>query len=157
MMVPVYACLEKIQAEENNAVLWDMPPRNHEQVRRSPSAGGCSYKVFATYLMNVCPYLIEPIVAVKAGLFPGTSILPWWRKREERECRVKYEQGSHWNWSRALHYKVRAGLIRSSYSICSGKESTLWCSVAYKNVIGARRGLRRVSLSSVKACPRILL
>ena len=157
MMVPVYACLENIQAEENNAVPWDMPPRNHEQVRRSPSAGGCSYKVFPTYLINVCPYLIEPIVAVKAGLFPGTSILPWWRKREERECRGKYEQGSHWNWSRALHYKVRAGLIRSSYSTCSGKESTLCCSVAYKNVIGARRGLRRVSLSSVKACPRILL
>ena len=40
--------------------------------------------------MNVCPYLIEPIVAVKAGLFPGTSFLPWWRKREERECRGKY-------------------------------------------------------------------
>ena len=74
MMVPVYACLEKIQAEENNAVPRDMPPRNHEQVRRSPSAGGCSYKVFPTYLMNVCPYLIEPIVAVEAGLFPGTSI-----------------------------------------------------------------------------------
>ena len=26
--------------------------------------------------MNVCPYLIEPIVAVEAGLFPGTSCYP---------------------------------------------------------------------------------
>ena len=53
-----------------------MPPRNHEQVRRSPSAGGCSYKVFPTYLMNVCPYLIEPIVSVKLGSFLEQAFYP---------------------------------------------------------------------------------
>ena len=49
MMVPLYTYLEKNQAEDDDAVPWNVPPRDHEQVRRSPSAGGCSYILIFLY------------------------------------------------------------------------------------------------------------
>ena len=89
MMVPMYACLERSRLKKIMLSREICRPGIMNKFAGRQVQVAALIKYFR-HLMNVCPYLIEPIVAVKAGLFPGTSFLPWWRKREERECRGKY-------------------------------------------------------------------